>query len=227
MTGVIVAIILVILIIIAVAVVVPAARRRRLKQRFGPEYDRTVAEQQSQRKAEAELANREKRVRKLDIRHLSPEARTQHMAQWSSIQERFVDQPAAAVGEAQQLVTTVMRERGYPTENFDQTLADLSVEHAQTLEEYRAAHAISERAADGSATTEDLRQAMIHYRSMFGDLLGDDSVATGQNADGSSPARATNPAASDSDATAADGAVTGDAAAADTSVDDSATTRKR
>ena len=225
--GVIVAIIVVILIIIAVAIVVPAARRRRLRQRFGPEYDRTVAEQQSQRKAEAELANREKRVRKLDIRHLSPEARTQHMTQWAGIQERFVDQPAAAVGQAQELVTSVMQERGYPTEDFDQILADLSVEHARPLEHYRAAHAISEEAASGSASTEDLRQAMIHYRAMFDELLGADSVATGEDVDGSSPAGST--AAADgtvSDTAAADGTVS-DSAAADGTVGDSAATRRR
>lgn len=208
--GIIVVIIVAILIIIAVAVAVPAARRRRLRQRFGPEYDRMVAEQQSQRKAEAELASRERRVRKLDIRHLSPEARTEYMTRWARIQEHFVDQPAEAVGQAQKLVTSAMQERGYPTEDFDQILADLSVEHARTLEHYRAAHAISEVAANGSASTEDLRQAMIHYRSMFDELLGDDSVAPPDQGDVAGEA----PPATES-------------TASDSTVDDSASARRR
>jgi hypothetical protein len=199
----IVVIIVVILIVIAAAAVaMAAARRRRLKKRFGPEYDRMVAEQQSQRRADAELASRERRVRSLDIKQLSPEARTSYMAQWSGIQERFVDQPTAAVGQAQELVTSVMQDRGYPTEQFDQITADLSVEHAQTLSHYRAAHAISESAANGSATTEDLRQAMIHYRSMFGDLLGPDaSDTTDQELPGTSPASNPNSASNGSGGT--------------------------
>jgi hypothetical protein len=174
-TGATVAIIVVIVIIvIAVAVLsATAARRRRLRRRFGPEYDRAVVDQQSQRKAEAELTSRERRVRRLDIRPLTAAARSECTAQWASVQERFVDQPALAVTEAQQLVTTVLQDRGYPTEGYDQILADLSVDHARNLEHYRAAHAVSESAARGSASTEDLRQAMIHYRAMFADLLRD------------------------------------------------------
>jgi len=169
-----VAIILVIVIIIAVAAfAATSARRRRLKERFGPEYDRMVADQQSQRKAEAELASRERRVRSLHIRPLSAAARTEYSAQWASIQECFVDHPASAVSQAQQLVTAVLHDRGYPTEGYDQILADLSVEHAGNLEHYRAAHALSDVPANGQASTEDMRQAMIHYRAMFDDLLGD------------------------------------------------------
>ncbi len=177
--GVTVAIIVVIVIIVAVAAVsATMSRRRRLRERFGPEYDRMVADQQSPRKADAELASRERRVRNLDIRPLTQAARTEYTAQWASIQERFVDQPAAAVDQAQQLVTAVLNDRGYPTEGYDQVLADLSVEHARTLEHYRAAHSISESAADGSGSTEDLRQAMIHYRAMFDELLAGDADAT-------------------------------------------------
>jgi multidrug efflux pump subunit AcrB len=173
-TGATVAIIVVIVIVIAVAAFgAAAARRRRLRQRFGPEYDRMVAGQQSQRKAQAELASRERRVRKLDIRPLTAPAVADYTAQWASIQECFVDQPASAVNEAQQLVTAVLKDRGYPTEGYDQILADLSVDHARILEHYRAAHSVSESAAAGPASTEDLRQAMIHYRTMFGDLLSD------------------------------------------------------
>jgi hypothetical protein len=166
--------IVVIVIIIAVAgFVAMAARRRRLKERFGPEYDRLVADQQSQRRAEAELASRERRVRRLDIRPLSAAARTEYSARWTSIQEDFVDHPAAAVSQAQQLVTAVLDDRGYPTEGHEQILADLSVEHARNLEHYRAAHALSDASANGQASTEDMRQAMIHYYAMFSDLLGD------------------------------------------------------
>ncbi|HEX6930525.1 MAG TPA: hypothetical protein VF162_00165 [Streptosporangiaceae bacterium] len=178
-TGATVAIIVVIVIILIVAAVsATAARRRRLRERFGPEYDRLVAGQQSQRKAEAELASRERRVRSLDIHPLTAAAQTEYTAQWASIQERFVDHPASAVSQAQQLVTAVLQDRGYPTEGYEQMLADLSVEHARTLEHYRAAHAISESTAGGSASTEDMRQAMIHYREMLGDLLNDSADAT-------------------------------------------------
>lgn len=192
-----VAIIVVIVIIVIAAAVfsAAAARRRRLRRRFGPEYDRTVAGQQSQRKAEAELASRERRVRGLEIRPLTAAARSGYAARWAGVQERFVDQPARAVTDAQQLVTAVLQDRGYPTEGYDQILADLSVDHAANLEHYRAAHAVSESAARGSASTEDLRQAMIHYRAMFDDLLGD-------------VADAAQPAQPDTTAPAPDGAVT-------------------
>lgn len=227
--GVIVTIIVVILILLAVAAIaVPVTRRRRLKERFGPEYDRAVAEQQSQRRAEAELTSRERRVRSLDIRPLSPEARTQYMTQWAGIQERFVDQPTAAVGQAQELVTSVLQDRGYPTEDFDQILADLSVEHARTLEHYRVAHAISDSAVNGSASTEDLRQAMIHYRSMFDRLLSDDaSVTKDQELPGTSPGSVPNSAANGTGGTlpAAD-AVVSDTAASGSTVSDPASPRR-
>jgi Tfp pilus assembly protein PilX len=202
-----VAIIVVIVIIIVVAVFAAmAARRRRLKERFGPEYDRLVADQQSQRKAEAELAGRERRVRHLDIRPLSAAARTEYAGQWSSIQERFVDHPASAVSEAQQLVTAVLRDRGYPTEGYEQIMADLSVEHASNLEHYRAANALSDASANGQASTEDMRQAMIHYRAMFDDLLRDgteDGSATGAAATSSTGTSTTGRAGTDQAAAAA------------------------
>jgi hypothetical protein len=166
-------------IVIAVIVVVALgtgilydSRRRRLRQRFGPEYDRLVDERDSRLKAEAELAAREKRVRGLDIRPLNPAAQARYMQEWSAIQERFVDEPAQAVAAAQRLVMAVMSDRGYPTERDDQVIADLSVDHANTLDHYRAATAISQQAAEGAASTESLRQAMIHYRALFRDLLG-------------------------------------------------------
>jgi hypothetical protein len=173
-TGTVLAVIIVILIVaILVTAGITQARRRRLRARFGPEYDRVLEETVSRRKAGAELSQPERRVKDLDIRPLDPATRTRHADQWRDIQERFVDLPPDAVAEAQLLVVTVMTERGYPTERADQVLADLSVEHAQTLDHYRAASGISARAASGTASTEELRQAMIHYRVLFQDLLGD------------------------------------------------------
>jgi Tfp pilus assembly protein PilX len=171
-TGAIIAIIVVILIVAALLVGLSVVRRRRrLQDRFGPEYDRTVSEH-GRRDAEAELTERERRVRQLDIKPLSPTARAQYASEWTAVQEQFVDAPQAAVTGAQALVTAVMKDRGYPTEAFDQTVADLSVEHAATLDHFRAAHDISQRAGSGAASTEELRQAMIHYRALFTELLG-------------------------------------------------------
>lgn len=159
-----------------------ASRRKRLQERFGPEYDRLVTQSDSRRMAEAELTERERRVRKLDLQELSDSARQQYLSQWAAVQEQFVDDPAAAVVAGQQLVEAVMRDRGYPVAEFHQTLADLSVEHAQRLDHVRQAHEISRKAADGQASTEELRVAMLHYRELFGDLLGDPVAATATSA---------------------------------------------
>jgi hypothetical protein len=173
-TGAIVAIVIVVIVVAAILFMLTMAnRRRRLRERFGPEYDRAVTERGSRREAEAELAQREKHVRGLDIRPLSPTARSQYQSEWTAVQEQFVDAPQGAVTGAQTLVSAVMEDRGYPTQPYDQTLADLSVEHASTLDHFRAAHDISQNAAAGTASTEDLRQAMIHYRALFAELLGD------------------------------------------------------
>jgi hypothetical protein len=175
-TGTIVIIIVVIIVVAAIVAGVMYQRRRRLQQRFGPEYDRLVEEKGSRTKAEAELASRQRRVADLDIRPLDPTARARYQENWAAVQEQFVDSPQEAVMAAQRLVMTVMQERGYPTEGGDQVIADLSVEHAGVLDHYRAAYDISQRAADNAASTEDLRQAMIHYRALFQDLLGDTST---------------------------------------------------
>jgi hypothetical protein len=169
------------IIVAAIAVVIGAVafgmtavmRRRRLRERFGPEYDRLVGERDSRREAEAELTGREHRVRDLDIRPLTDPARANYVGQWAAIQEQFVDAPADAVSGAQLLITAVMTERGYPAVDHDQVLADLSVEYSGTLDRYRAAQEISCTAAAGAVSTEDLRQAMMHYRALFGDLLGE------------------------------------------------------
>jgi hypothetical protein len=185
MTAVVIIVALVV-IVAALAAVAEMTRRRRLKQQFGPEYERAVAEQNGRLRAEAELTSRQRRVRQLDIRPLDEAARTKYIADWTAVQEHFVDSPQTAVTEAQELVTRVMTERGYPTEDDDQVLADLSVEHAQTVGHFRAAQEIATSAAAGQAATEDMRQALIHYRALFSDLLG---------ATGAPPAAAATPAA--------------------------------
>ncbi|WP_206793575.1 hypothetical protein [Amycolatopsis sp. MtRt-6] len=169
---------IVLIVVVAVAVlgaviwlVTQEMQRKRLQQRFGPEYDRTVAEKDSPRAAQRELAERERRHKELDIRPLSASARERYAREWAQVQEKFVDQPAAAVGDAERLLNSLMAERGYPTEGYEQQLADLSVRHAKTLEHYRAAHTTQQK-RDG-ASTEDLRDAMVRYRTVFEDLLTD------------------------------------------------------
>lgn len=167
-------------VIVAVVVIVALGllvrrqqQRRRLRERFGPEYDRTVERHDSAREAEQELLAREQRHHELPIRPLEPAARDRYRAGWQRVQEQFVDSPRAAVTEADNLLIHMMRDRGYPTENYEQQFADLSVEHAATLDRYRTAHDIRGRADADQATTEDLRQAMVHYRALFSELLGD------------------------------------------------------
>ncbi|WP_410570216.1 hypothetical protein [Amycolatopsis sp. cmx-4-61] len=169
---------IVLIVVVAVAVlgaviwlVTQEMQRKRLQQRFGPEYDRTVAEKDSPRAAQRELAERERRHKELDIRPLSASARERYAREWTQVQENFVDQPSGAVAEAEQLLNALMAERGYPTEGYEQQLADLSVRHAKTLEHYRAAHTTQQK-RDG-ASTEDLRDAMVRYRTVFEDLLTD------------------------------------------------------
>jgi hypothetical protein len=176
--GTIVAIIVVVIVVAAlIAFASLGARRRRLRERFGPEYDRAVENSDSKLKAESQLAERERRVRHLDIRPLDLAARDSYARQWTGIQEQFVDDPVHAVTVAQTLITSVMNDRGYPTQDEAQIIADLSVEHASTIENYRTAQDFSSRAASGTASTEDLRQAMVHYRILFQDLLGDPAEA--------------------------------------------------
>jgi hypothetical protein len=183
-TGIIVGIVVVVIVIGVVFGAMPLLRRRRLQQRFGPEYDRVVGERDSRRQAEAELTERQHRVQGLDIQPLTDAARTGYAEQWASIQEQFVDAPTDAVSGAQLLVATVMTERGYPVEEDGQILADISVEHSGTLDRYRAAEEISHKATAGTASTEELRQAMIDYRALFGDLLGEvEDAGSGSAAD--------------------------------------------
>ena len=148
-----------------------ARRRKGLQQRFGSEYDHTVADAPSRREAEADLSAREKRRDELDIRPLSPEAQQRYASEWRETQEHFVDDPAGAVGDADRLIQQVMRERGYPVDDFEQRASDLSVDHPEVISNYRAAHGISIANERGKASTEDLRTAIVHYRALFTELL--------------------------------------------------------
>ncbi|CAN5625321.1 hypothetical protein BH24ACT26_BH24ACT26_21080 [soil metagenome] len=168
------------IVIIAVVLLLGAQRKKSqgLKQRFGPEYDRTVSSAGKRRAAESELSDREKRQESLDLQPLSSESRERYERSWGDTQARFVDAPAEAVTEADRLVQQVMQERGYPVDNFEQRSSDISVAHPELVQDYRAAHGISLANDHGEASTEDLRQAMVHYRSLFEQLLeGGDRAA--------------------------------------------------
>lgn len=143
-----------------------------LAGRFGPEYERTVHESDGGRKqAESELAEREERVSKLDIRHLSSDELRTFSRRWEEVQATFVDDPSAAIRDADGLVQEVMSARGYPVGDFEQRAADVSVDHPRVVEHYRSAHGIAERHLAGGVETEQLRRAMIDYRALFTDLL--------------------------------------------------------
>jgi cytoskeletal protein RodZ len=177
-TGLLITILVIVVIVVLVAVLLGQRRRtQRLQEQFGPEYQRTVARTGDQRSAEADLAAREQRRRELNIVALEPAARDRYVEAWRATQARFVDDPAAATREADTLVAQVMRDRGYPVDDFEQRAADVSVDHPQVAENYRAAHAIYQANEQGLASTDDLRQAFVHYQSLFAQLLdveGDD-----------------------------------------------------
>jgi hypothetical protein len=171
-----------VVLIVVIAIIVIAAlaagymlvRRRNLQQRFGPEYDRVVSETGSRTEAEKELRARERRHAELDLRPLSAESRRSYLAEWEEVQARFLDAPEEAARAGDELVTRLVAERGYPTGDFDEQLAELSVEHAHTLGRYREAHDIVQRHERGEASTEQLRQALVHYRALFAELVGED-----------------------------------------------------
>jgi hypothetical protein len=146
-------------------------RSRRLRTSFGPEYERALADRGDRRDAERELEGRARRRQSFDIRPLAEADREQYATQWRGVQSRFVDAPNDALGEADSLVSSVMRVRGYPVADFDQRAADLSVDHPVLVANYRYAHGIAARRGGGQVTTEELRQAMIHYRALFDELL--------------------------------------------------------
>jgi hypothetical protein len=146
-------------------------RTDRLQRRFGPEYERTIEQAESRKEAESELSARMKRRRELEIQPVSPETAERYTVEWRDVQARFVDQPSQAVKDADRLVTRLMQERGYPTDDFEQQAADVSVDHPNVVDNYRGAHTVWLSNEQGKAETEDLRRAMVHYRSLFEELL--------------------------------------------------------
>jgi hypothetical protein len=173
-TGLIIVIVVLLLLIVG-AVALKAMQRKRksreLQEAYGPEYDRAVEERGDRKEAEKALEQRRVRREGLDVRPLSAESRDRYSRSWLDVQRRFVDEPEAATSEADDLVKKVMHERGYPVDDFESRADDLSVDHPHVVENYRSAHAISERNRDGQASTEELRQATMHYRSLFDELL--------------------------------------------------------
>ena len=163
--------------IIAVLALLYVRKRRsksttaELRKKFGPEYDHAVLVHGAGRKAESKLEDREKRVEKLNIRNLDPLEHERFSKRWEAVQSRFVDSPKGAVTEADDLVSSAMKARGYPVSDFEQRAADISVDHPRVVENYRSAHEIALRVGKDAATTEDLRTAMIHYRSLFEELV--------------------------------------------------------
>jgi hypothetical protein len=170
-----IALVAAVIVIIAVLAWLYVRKRRSttadLRQKFGPEYDRAVLKHGSERKAQSKLEDREKRVEKLNIRDLDPKEHERFSKRWEAVQSRFVDSPKGAVAEADDLVSSVMKARGYPVSDFDQRAADISVDHPSVVENYRSAHQIALRVGKDQATTEELRTAMIHYRSLFEELV--------------------------------------------------------
>lgn len=174
------------ILIAAVAVLLIAAivmsirkkqRTKQLQSQFGPEYDRTIDSADSKRKAESELAARQERREQLDIRPLSSAARERYTTQWQTVQAQFVDNPTGAVASADTLIQSVMADRGYPVDDFESRAADVSVDHPHVVENYREGHRLSEQSANGNGSTEDLRQAMRHYRALFDELVEPDGDA--------------------------------------------------
>jgi hypothetical protein len=171
----------IVLVALAMAAARSARRRKALKQQFGPEYDRTVEGNDSRRKGERDLQARTQRREQLDIRPLSPAAVERYRSEWRMVQERFVDAPPESVGMAHTLLTSAMSDRGYPTNDQDERMSLLSVDHADVVDHYRqGAETEQQWRTKGASDTEDLRQAMQHYRAVFDRVVGasDTSVAS-------------------------------------------------
>jgi hypothetical protein len=172
-------IVLLVVVIVALGGLLYFQRHRsdQLKSRFGPEYDRAIKDSGDKSKAEATLLEREKRVKSLSIRPLGPDDRARFTSSWQKVQAEFVDDPEKSIGRADSLLAEVMSARGYPVSDFEQMSADISVDHPNVVQNYRAGHDIALRHGRGEANTEDLRQAMIHYRSLFEELATDATPA--------------------------------------------------
>jgi len=167
------------IVIIVLLLAQKRARRRRseLKRRFGPEYDRTVQELGSPARAERELSARARRVEHVKLRELSVEERTRFGDAWARLQAQFVDDPAVAVAGAADLIEELMRARGYPSRAFEERVADLSALHPEVVQHYRAAHELAKSSRSGQINTEELRQAVVHYRFLFSELLRGSAAA--------------------------------------------------
>ena len=170
----------IIIIVVAVVVILGVilglifSRRNRSKQlheKFGPEYDRTVQTMGGEKKAQTELNERQKHVKTLDIRPLSVNERDRYLAEWTAVQSKFVDEPGKAIIDADRLIMEVMQLRGYPVSDFDQRAADISVKYPALVSNYRGAREIAIKNKENTANTEELRQALIYYRSLFDELL--------------------------------------------------------
>jgi FtsZ-interacting cell division protein ZipA len=175
-------VIAVVVAIVVLGILATALRTRRsrsLQDRFGREYDRTVDKAGGRREAEQELREREKRHDELELRPLSQDVRERYLQQWQVTQGQFVDDPKGAMSKADDLVQRVMRDRGYPVDDFEQRAADISVEHPDLVEKYRTANGIARASERGEASTEDLRHSVRHYRALFVELL---EVGEGQDA---------------------------------------------
>lgn len=180
----IVAIVVIVLLAAAVAVATRKRRSTQLREEFGPEYDRTVGDAGKRRDAEKDLAARKDEYAELDLRPLTPAARERYTSSWTQVQAKFVDAPALAVSEADTLVTQLMADRGYPTEDFDVQARLLSVEHAHVLESYRSAHTVELASRARQATTEDIRNAMLDFRRVFEDVMAEsDNTSDGSGSD--------------------------------------------
>ena len=158
---------------IVLALALRARRRTRLKDRFGPEYERTVEAMDSRRQAEIDLRNREQHHALLSLQPLAPAVRDRYQARWDEMQAHFVDRPQVAVADADSMITQVMRDLGYPVDDFESNAWLISVEHANVVAKYREGHDIYTKTVEGTATTEDLRQAVLAYRALFEELMRD------------------------------------------------------
>jgi len=176
--GIVVVVIILVALLVMVVIATENARRRRekLRRQFGPEYDRAVQQFGSAAKAERELSARARRLERIQLRDLNEADRIHFINAWAAVQAKFVDNPSEAVHDANQLIKTVMQARGYPVEDFEHRVADLSVDHANVVQHYRAARELAHANREGRVNTEELRQAFVHYRALFSDLLQEPKV---------------------------------------------------
>ena len=173
---------IVVVVIIVLVLVLTRRKSRRLKKQFGPEYDRTVERLDSKDAAHEELQQRAERHESYQLRNLDENERTVYVQRWRQLQRQFVKEPANGLLEADTLLTSLLRDVGYPTENFDQQAADLSVEHSDVTADYRNGRAVVRDVQQGRAGTEEIRQALLHYRKVFERVAGADVTAASDEA---------------------------------------------